>query len=299
MSYVGNVTADGSTHLVGSTLYGTCATAAGTAAKVVVCSDFDHLFTGVTIHVKFTYSNTASNATLNVNSTGAKNLCRYGTTRVGITTKASWSDGAVVSFTYDGTSWVMNDYTEDTNTGQSTAGATNSTSKLFLVGATSQAAGQTTYSNSAVYATNGALHAISFNAASFNGYTLAAASAKGVDTSIFSGSTSANLPTTAAVASYVAAQMGDVAGALVYKGAVSAESSLLNTALKKGWYYIVSVPSGSTSVSIAGEDCENGDMVIVNKAGTYTSSTALAAATDIVQSNIYRISETEIDAMFA
>lgn len=294
MSYVGNVTADGSTHLVGSTLYGTCATAAGTAAKVVVCSDFDHLFTGVTIHVKFTYSNTAANATLNVNSTGAKNLCRYGTTRVGTTTKASWSAGAVVSFTYDGTSWVMNDYIEDTDTGQSTAGATNSTSKLFLVGATSQAAGQTTYSNSSVYATNGALHATSFN-----GYTLAAASAKGVDTSISSGSTSANLPTTAAVASYVATQMGDMAGALVYKGAVSAESSLLDTALKKGWYYIVSVPSGSTSVSIAGEDCENGDMVIVNTAGTYTSSTALAAATDIVQSNIYRISETEIDAMFA
>lgn len=294
MSYVGNVTADGSTHLVGSTLYGTCATAAGTAAKVVVCSDFDHLFTGVTIHVKFTYSNTAANATLNVNSTGAKNLCRYGTTRVGTTTKASWSAGAVVSFTYDGTSWVMNDYIEDTDTGQSTAGATNSTSKLFLVGATSQAAGQTTYSNSSVYATNGALHATSFN-----GYTLAAASAKGVDTSISSGSTSANLPTTAAVASYVATQMGDMAGALVYKGAVSAESSIIDTALKKGWYYIVSVPSGSTSVSIAGEDCENGDMVIVNTDGTYTSSTALAAATDIVQSNIYRISETEIDAMFA
>lgn len=294
MSYVGNVTADGSTHLVGSTLYGTCSTAAGIAAKVVACADFDHLFTGVTIHVKFTNSNTASNATLNVNSTGAKPLCCYGTTRAGITIKSSWSAGAVVSFTYDGTSWVMNDYTEDTNTGQSTAGATNSTSKLFLVGATSQSPGQTTYSNSAVYATNGALHATSFN-----GYTLAAASAKGVDTSISSGSTSANLPTTAAVASYVATQMGDVAGALVYKGTVSAESSLLDTALKKGWYYIVSVPSGSTSVSIAGEDCDNGDMVIVNTAGTYTSSTALAAATDIVQSNIYRISETEIDAMFA
>lgn len=294
MSYVGNVTADGSTHLVGSTLYGTCSTAAGTAAKVVTCADFDHLLEGVTIHVKFTNSNTASNATLNVNSTGAKPLCRYGTTRVGTTQETAWLPAAVVSLTYDGTSWVMNDFIPDTNTGQSTAGATNSKSKLFLVGATSQAAGQTTYSNSAVYATNGALHATSFN-----GYTLAAASAKGVDTSISSGSTSANLPTTAAVASYVATQMGDMAGALVYKGAVSAESSLLDTALKKGWYYIVSVPSGSTSVSIAGEDCENGDMVIVNTDGTYTSSTALAAATDIVQSNIYRISETEIDAMFA
>lgn len=293
MSYVGNVTADGSTHLVGSTLYGTCSTAAGIAAKVVACADFDHLFTGVTIHVKFTQTNSAtSNVTLNVNSTGAKPLCRYGTTVVGTTSKMSWEAGAVVSLTYDGTSWVMNDWIPNTI---NTTGSGNSTSKLFLIGSTTQdSTGVATSSNSAVYATNGALHATSFN-----GYTLAAASAKGVDTSISSGSTSANLPTTAAVASYVATQMGDMAGALVYKGAVSAESSLLDTALKKGWYYIVSVPSGSTSVSIAGEDCENGDMVIVNTDGTYTSSTALAAATDIVQSNIYRISETEIDAMFA
>lgn len=108
MSYVGKITKGSATHLVGSTLYGTCDTAAGTAAKVVACPDFDALITGVTIHVKFTYSNTAANATLNVNSTGAKNLCSYGTTRVGTTEKTSWKAGAVVSFTYDGTSWVMN-----------------------------------------------------------------------------------------------------------------------------------------------------------------------------------------------
>lgn len=120
MGYVGKVKdTAGSTHLVGSTLYGTCSTAAATAAKVVTCSDFSELVTGVTIHVKFTYSNTASSATLNVNSTGAKNLCSYGTTRVGTTEKTSWKAGAVVSLTYDGTSWVMNDYipdTGDTNT---------------------------------------------------------------------------------------------------------------------------------------------------------------------------------------
>ena len=78
--------------------------------------------------------------------------------------------------------------------------SSNSTSKLFLVGATAQStSGQTTYSNSKVYATNGALVADSYN-----GYTLAAACAKSVDTSIASGSSSANLPTSAAVASLVA-----------------------------------------------------------------------------------------------
>ncbi|MBQ9621203.1 MAG: tail fiber protein, partial [Atopobiaceae bacterium] len=89
---------------------------------------------------------------------------------------------------------------------KNTAGSTNSTSKLFLIGATSNGSSATnpqTYSNSNVYATNGALVA-----STYNGYTLGAACAKGVDTSIASGSTSANLPTSAAVASYVASQGG-------------------------------------------------------------------------------------------
>ena len=132
MGFIGKVSAGGSTHLVGSTLYGTCSTAAGTAAKVVACTDFTTLMDGVTIHVKFTYSNTAANATLNVNSTGAKNLCRYGTTRVGTTTSTSWEAGAVVSFTYDGTSWVMNDYITNTDT--------HNTSKNIVGGSSSATA---------------------------------------------------------------------------------------------------------------------------------------------------------------
>lgn len=51
--------------------YGTCSTAAATAAKVVSCSNFA-LITGAEITVKFTTANTAANPTLNVNNTGAK-----------------------------------------------------------------------------------------------------------------------------------------------------------------------------------------------------------------------------------
>lgn len=51
--------------------YGTCSTAADTAAKVVACTGFA-LVTGAEITVKFTVTNTAANPTLNVNSTGAK-----------------------------------------------------------------------------------------------------------------------------------------------------------------------------------------------------------------------------------
>lgn len=128
MSYVGKVTAGGSTHLVGSTLYGTCATATGTAAKVVTCANFDQLIEGVTIHVKFTYSNTAANPTLNVNSTGAKNIYRYGTTAPSTSAATSWNAGSVVAFTYDGTYWQMNDWLNtdtDNNTTYTFANGTN------------------------------------------------------------------------------------------------------------------------------------------------------------------------------
>lgn len=290
MGYVGKITAGGTTHLVGSTLYGTCSTAANQAAKVVTCTNFSELVTGVTIHVKFTNSNTASNATLNVNSTGAKNLCRYGTTGVGTTVKSSWSAGAVVSFTYDGTSWVMNDYIEDT-TGMTSLTIDDADSDTYYMLGIKSGVSTATHvvRNSLVYATNGALHATTFN-----GYTLAAASAKGVDTSISVGSTSTSLPTSAAVAAYVTSQMGDVAGALVYKGTVSAGSELLNVALGKGWYYIV-----DTAGSYAGVTCEAGDMVIVNTAGTYTTASALAAATDIIQTNIDTITNSDIDTIVA
>lgn len=49
-------------------------------------------------------------------------------------------------------------YYKDENTDtKNTAGSTNSNSKLFLIGATSQAANPVTYSNSQIYATNGTL----------------------------------------------------------------------------------------------------------------------------------------------
>lgn len=52
----------------------------------------------------------------------------------------------------------------DTDT-KNTAGSSNSTSKLFLVGAASQSsAGVTTYSHANVYATNGSLYSTNFTA---------------------------------------------------------------------------------------------------------------------------------------
>lgn len=118
MGTIAKVTAGGATHLVASTCYGTCGTAAGTAAKVATIQDSQAftLITGVTVHIKFTYSNTNASPTLNVNSTGAKSIKKYGTTTTGTTETQSWYAGSIVSFTYDGTNWVQNDYKYDTDT---------------------------------------------------------------------------------------------------------------------------------------------------------------------------------------
>ena len=83
--------------------YGTCSTAAGTAAKVVNLTGFT-LFTGARVTVRFTNANTASSPTLNVNSTGAKAIWANSAT---IVAKYYWAAKSEVDFTYDGTHWVM------------------------------------------------------------------------------------------------------------------------------------------------------------------------------------------------
>lgn len=90
--------------------YGTCSTAGGTSAKVVVCSGFT-LVTGATIAVNFSNAQTSTSAcTLNVNSTGAKTI--YGIARSTTSTTridGAWEAGETKVFTYDGTYWRLVD----------------------------------------------------------------------------------------------------------------------------------------------------------------------------------------------
>lgn len=119
MGTVAKLNIGGSDHLIASTAYATCPTAAATAAKVATVQDSQAftLITGTTVHVKFTYDNDVASPTLNVNGTGAKNIYRYGTTAPSTAAASSWNAGAVVSFTYDGSAWIMNDWlNNDTNT---------------------------------------------------------------------------------------------------------------------------------------------------------------------------------------
>lgn len=120
---IGKVTAGGGTHLVTSTFYGTCTTAAATAAKIVKLADATPdsatLITGMLLAVKFTNSNTAESPTLtvqrNANTTNliaAKPIVMYGSTAAGTATGTSWKAGAIVLFVYDGTNWVITDYND-------------------------------------------------------------------------------------------------------------------------------------------------------------------------------------------
>lgn len=84
----------------GQMLYATCDTAAGTVAKVAsLAAGTLSLKAGATVAVKFTYANTASSPTLNIAGTGAKAMYIQGVRDV------YWTDGATVTFTYDGINW--------------------------------------------------------------------------------------------------------------------------------------------------------------------------------------------------
>ena len=98
--------------------YGTCSTAAGTAAKVISLSTTTgwELVAGTTITVKFSATNTAQNPTFNVNSSGAKSV--WYNTAV-ITTDSLNRAGYATRpqmYVYDGSHWVWMGMSAEDNT---------------------------------------------------------------------------------------------------------------------------------------------------------------------------------------
>ena len=241
----------------------------------------------------------ASGAEVNQN---AFSNVKVGTTTIeadGKTDTLELVAGSNVTLTPDATNdkvTIASSYTDTKNT----AGSTDSSSKLFIIGATSQAANPQTYSQDTAYVgTDGHLYSNSLQVVNlsgsqaltnktYNGYTLAAACAKAVVTSVDS---SASLPTSGAVKTYVDNSIGTAtAGALQYKGTVDAESTITGASYKKGWYYVV-----STAGTYVGKVCEVGDMLIAKQDKTSTP----ANDWDAVQSNIEVLSNSEIDALWA
>lgn len=114
MSVVDKIKLDGITDGAVPRYYAVCSTAAATAAKAVTVDNTFELVVGAQVTIRFTYANSASSPTLNVNGTGAKPIYRYGTTACSTSSSTTgWSAGAMITLTYDGTGWVR-DYWNNT-----------------------------------------------------------------------------------------------------------------------------------------------------------------------------------------
>lgn len=196
MSYISEVQIDAGAKIpVGSSLYGICNSDVNAYTKVVTLANFDTLIKGVTIHVKFTNGNSAplvdpSDSTkvlsLEVGSIAAWPVSNPGG-------NINWSAGAVISFTLDGDTapytWIAND---------SDSGATITIDQQYISNSSNPISGQ------------GVAQALN---------SLGAASTKGVDTTIpVSNPTDNNVPTSAAVAAYVAGKTAGLTGAMHFAG---------------------------------------------------------------------------------
>lgn len=88
---------------------GTCGTGATTQAKTVTCTNFS-LAQGATVTVYNTTAQTytSNKITLNVNSTGAKDVYVNGAV-TGTSNQLLWTSGSIITYTYNGTYWYVAD----------------------------------------------------------------------------------------------------------------------------------------------------------------------------------------------
>ena len=87
--------------------YGTCATAAATAEKVVVIEDPTwNLQVGDIVGIRFTYTNSAGTVKLNVNNSGAIQVaCNTSRPYTGTSSRYTGTAGRTAFYQYDGTYW--------------------------------------------------------------------------------------------------------------------------------------------------------------------------------------------------
>lgn len=202
MSYISELQVDNGVVVpVGSKLYGLCNSLPANSSKVITLDNFDTLLNGITIHVKFVHGNSAilnSQFTLTVGSTSAKRVYNPGG-------RMNWSAGAVISFTYDSTdqAWIVND-----SDGVEAADSIN-ISNTYNANSTDAISGQ------------GVADALN---------TLGDAANKNVITNIIETGAGANtdsedIPTTAAITSYVDEKTAGVEGSMHYRGITTSQLS--------------------------------------------------------------------------
>ena len=230
--------------------YGTCSTAADTAAKTVALANFV-LATGAIAFIRFTVTNTASSPTLNINATGAKAI-RY--RNAGINASHLAAD-RTYCFIYDGNYYqLVGDI--DTNTKYTAASAAPKAPGTAAVGTSTKYARedhvhplQTTVSGNAGSATELAT-ARTIDGVSFNGTanithfgvcsTEAATAEKTVSVSGFTLATGAELTVQFTVTNTAASPTLNVNGtgakAIVYRNAAISASYLASNRVYKFVY---------------------------------------------------------------
>lgn len=278
--------------------YGTCSTGASTATKEVsITSGTFSLEAGARVTVNFTNANTASSPKLKVGSTTAKDIKHNGTA-IGSGETKDLLNG-VCDFIYDGSYWNLISIDSKRVKVNKNPAVDNPNSDVYLMISTQDQAEEI---EAGIYTT------LKFNPSSgnlqatkFNNYTLGAACAKGVVTSISADSD--NLPTVTAIKTYINTQLTDAA---MFQGVLKAGTSLTSlpsTGYKKGQYWIVgtaSVEDTSTTPSTwsptyAGQVCEVGDTIFCVK--DYASGTASNDDFTIIQTNIEIITDAEINGL--
>lgn len=254
--------------------YGTCSTAAGTAAKTVTCSGFTDLVEGATVLVKFANTNSAAvaNLTLNVNGTGAKNIKYiYNSSINNIPAVGYLKANNAYLFYYDGTYWIVMMIYNSTYTAATSVTAVSTTSAI---------------GTSAAYARQDHVHNIALATGDANGQVKIAGtnvSVKGLDTAAYTASTAY------ASASHnhdsVYAKKSDLASlvaatdAMVFKGTLGTGGTV--TALPAS-HTVGDTYRVITAGTYAGVACEVGDLIICITAGTAANN----AHWTVAQTNI-------------
>ena len=304
-----------------SIYHAVCSTAASTSAKTATLDDARgfSLTAGVVVAVTFDNGNSASSATLNINSTGAKNFYIEGRSpsSTSVLTVPSMNSRTTLLLTFNGTEWIAYEqYASLQPIAWKTVGAASgdiqengsalSASKAVVTDANKKFISSSYSLGSACAKTVGAASGnLQENGAALSAskavvtdankkfvsssYTLGAACEKGLG-SVADGNT--GLVTGDQVYDAIQTSMGDVAGALVYKGTLGATNgsvSSLPNSHTKGYYYIV-----ADAGTYAGKVCEPGDMIICNTTG----SSANNAHWDVIQTNIETLTNNEIDTLW-
>lgn len=302
MSYIGKIQIDGSTLLpIGSTLYGTASvntvnSPTGYVANDGTLANIDTLLTGLTIFVKFSGSNTISSPTLTVGSTQAKYMHRVAGTAIGTSEDTSWPANAIVSFTYDGTYWVMNSTPSANTTYTFSEGSTDGTIAVSVNGGTAtdvsvHGLGSAAYTDSTDYATSAqgtkADDAMPKSGGEFSGNVTFAS---GKTLTVNSPTADAHAASKKYVDDSFSNAIGVATSAMVFKGTIGSQSgatvaSLPTTGYVAGWTYRV-VGSYTFGSGADAKVCEDGDIIIAITSNSSGSSSITPADWTVAQVNI-------------